>query len=134
MQRDFEMRFVEDFARALARIMFFKEMRQYGNAMDELEKLSTTMTGFNLEHIKALGIEGIKNFFNLNDYLNIEKVFYTAKTLKEEAIIYFEQGRIDEGMESIALALGFFELIKEKGAKNIPGFNSELRTIRNLIN
>ena len=130
---DYIMRIVEEFARVLARVLLFKEMKQYVNASDELNKLSKMITGFDLEQLKALGKEGIKSFFDLNNYSNLEKVFYSAKALKEEAIINFEQGRVDEGMECLAIALGIFEVIQEKG-KDIPGLAEEISFIKRNIN
>ncbi len=118
----------------MARVLFFKEMKQYVNAMDELNCLSKMMTGFDLEQLKVLGVEGVKNFFELSNYSNIEKVFYSAKAMKEEAIINFEQGKVNEGMESLALSLGMFELIKDEGMKEYPGLEEEISFIKRKIN
>lgn len=134
MPTDYIMRMVEEFVRVMARVLFFKEMKQYVNAMDELDKLSKMMTGFDLEQIKALGINGVKNFFELSNYSNVEKVFYSAKALKEEAAICFEQGNVNEGMKSMAMALGLFEMIKNSGMKDYPGLEEEINFIKRKIN
>ncbi len=131
---EYEIWMVEEFTKAMSRVLFFREMKQYVNAMDELQNFSKLISGFDLEEIKAFGIEGVKNLFEFNSYLNIEKVFYSAKALKEEAFVLFEQAKIDEGMKSIAFALGLFELIKSKGIKNIPGLDEEIGLIRNRLN
>ena len=52
MGTDYIMRMVEEFARVLARVLFFKEMKQYVNAMDELNNLSKMMSGLELKQIK----------------------------------------------------------------------------------
>lgn len=135
MSTDYVMRMVEEFVRVLSRVLFFREMKQYTNAMDELDKLSKMMTGFSLEQFESLGLEGIKDFFSaaggLNNFSNVEKLFYSAKIVKEEAIIYFEQGKVDEGMVSLALALGMFEMIE---GKDIPGLAEEISFIRRNLN
>jgi len=133
MGTDYIMRMVEEFARVLARVLFFKEMKQYVNAMDELNNLSKMMSGLELKQIKELGLDGVKHFFDLNNFSNVEKVFYTAKALKEEGWIYFEQGNIDEAMVSVAFALGMFEMIQEKGIKGIPGLDEEINVIRRRL-
>jgi len=134
MPTDYIMRMVDEFVRVMARVLFFREMKQYVNAMYELDNLSKMMTGFDLEQIKALGTGGVKSFFVLSNYANIEKVFYSAKALKEEAAICFEQGNTDEGMRSMAMALGLFELIKNSGMGDYPGLEEEINILKRRIN
>jgi hypothetical protein len=128
------MRMVDEFVRVMARVLFFREMKQYVNAIDELDNLSKMMTGFDLGQIKELGIDGVKSFFELSNFSNVEKVFYSAKALKEEAAICFEQGNVDEGMKSMAMALGLFEMIKNSGLKDYPGLEEEISIIKRRVN
>jgi hypothetical protein len=132
---DGSMRMIEDFVRVISKVMFFREMKQYVNAMGELENLNRSLTGFDLAQIKELGIEGLKNYFDLNNYSDIEKIFYSAKTIKEEAVINFERGKTDDGFQSVAFALGMFELIKKHDSKKeIHGLDEEISLIRSRIN
>ena len=134
MPTDYIMRMVEEFVRVMARVLFYREMKQYVNAVDELDNLSKMMTGFDLEQIKVLGVDGVKSFFELSNYSNVEKIFYSAKALKEEANICFEQGKVDDGMQCMALALGLFELIENAGMKDYPGLEEEISFIKRKIN
>jgi hypothetical protein len=128
------MRMVDEFVKVMARVLFFREMKQYVSAMDELDNLSKMMTGFDMNQIKELGIDGVKSFFELSNFSNVEKIFYSAKALKEEAAICFEQGNVDEGMKSMAMALGLFEMIKNSGLKDYPGLEEEISILRQRIN
>ena len=132
---DSSMRMVEDFVRTIAKVLFFREMKQYVNAMSELENLNRSITGFELSQIKELGIDGLKNYFDMNNYSDIEKIFYSARTIKEEAIINFERGKSDDGFQSLAFALGMFELVKKHDSKKeIAGLDDEINMIRSRLN
>jgi len=132
---DSSIRMVEDFVRVIARVLFFREMKQFVNAMSELDNLNKSITGFNLSQIKALGIDGLTNYFDMNNYSDIEKIYYSAKTMKEEAIVNFERGKSDDGFQSLAFALGMFELVKKHDSKKeIAGLDEEINIIRSRIN
>jgi hypothetical protein len=134
MTTDYIMRMIEEFGRGLARVLHLKDINQYENAMDELNNLTRKMVGFDLNQMKMFGLDGIKNFFDMNNYSSVEKVFYSAKALKEEALIFFDQGKLDEGKESAELSLGMFELLKDNGIKDVESLDEEINLIRNKIN
>ena len=96
MPTDYIMRQIEEFFRGLYHIHHLKHINQYENALDELNNLVLKMVGYDLNQIKMLGIDGIKNFFDPNNYSTVEKIFYSAKALKEESSILLKIDRIDE--------------------------------------
>ncbi|MFI5145142.1 MAG: hypothetical protein ACHQJ4_06050 [Ignavibacteria bacterium] len=92
MPTDYLMRMVDEFVKVMARVLFFREMKQYLNAIDELNNLSKMMTGFDLGQIKELGIDGVKSFFELSNYTNVEKVFIQPKRLKKKRQYVLNRG------------------------------------------
>ena len=118
-EKDYIMRMIADFMRVISRVLFLKETKQYYDAIAELDNLNRMISGFSLEQVKALGIEGFKYVYNLEKESDVEKIFCAAKILKEEGMILNEQGKIEEGGESIALSLQLFELVKDKSKQEL---------------
>jgi len=113
-EKDYIMRMIADFMRVISRVLFLKAEKQYYDALAELDSLNKMISGFSLEQIKALGIEGFKYVYDLKRKSDAEKIFCAAKILKEEGEILNEQGKSEEGKKSIELAEKLFELVKGK--------------------
>ena len=112
------MRMIAEFMKVIARALFLKETKQYYDAIAELDALNRMISGFSLEQMKALGIDGIKYVYNLDKESDVEKIFCAAKILKEEGLILLEQGQKEEGIKSIRLSQQLFELVKHKSQIN----------------
>ncbi len=111
-EKDYIMRMIADFMRVITRVLFLKETKQYYDAIAELDNLNRMISGFSLDQVKTLGIEGFKYVYNLDKESDVEKIFCAARILKEEGLILNEQGKNEEGTKSIELSNQLFQLIK----------------------
>lgn len=134
MERDYVMRMIEEFARVIAKVFFLRDTKQYQNAHAELDNVSRMITGFSSQQLKELGPDGVKNIFDYSNISNIEKVYYSARIVMEEAFLYELEGKIDESLESYAFALVLFEYLKERGFSSDQEMEDDLKFIKNKIN
>ncbi len=81
-RKDYIMRMIEDFIKAMAKIIMMREMKSYSDARVELDALSKLVTGFGIDHLRSLGAAGIKYVFSQNKESEAEKIFCSAKILK----------------------------------------------------
>jgi hypothetical protein len=86
-RKDYIMKMIEDFVRTLAKVIMNREMKNHAEAKDELNGLSKMVTGFELEHLRSLGAEGIAYVFGMNKESEAEKIYCSARMLKEEGLI-----------------------------------------------
>src|SRR5258706_15448968 len=82
-EKDYIMRMIADFMRVISRVLFLKETKQYYDAVTELDNLNKMISGFSLEQIKNLGVEGFKYVYDLDKKADVEKIFCAARILKE---------------------------------------------------
>ena len=134
MERDFVMRMIEEFARVIAKVFFLRDTKQFQNAHEELDNVSRMITGFSSSQLKQLGPEGIKNIFDYSNIPNIEKVYYSARIVMEEAYLFELEGKIDASLESYAFALALYEYLKERGFSSDAGMDDDLNFIKSKIN
>jgi len=133
-QKDYLMRMTEEFTRVIAKVLFFRDTKQYYSAHLELDNVSKNVTGFSSNQLKALGPEGVTSVFDNSNFTNIEKVYYSAKIIMEEGFLFELEGKIDEGLDSYAIALVLFEYLKERGITNDPDIDAEIKFIKKKIN
>ncbi len=112
-RKDYVMRMIEEFVRVLAKIVLLKESRNYTDAKTELDGLSRLVTGFGLEHLRSLGPEGMNYVFAMNRESHAEKLFCSAKMLKEEGMILEAQNRIDDSRECLYISKELFRMVSE---------------------
>lgn len=122
---------IEEFFRALARLISNRQINNFEEAREGLDNLSRMITRLSVEQLKAVGAEGIKQFFNLERPEDTEKIFCIAKIIKEDALIYEGEGNPEEAKKSLQSSLEFFELIKDK---NIEEHNEVLEEINYITN
>jgi hypothetical protein len=113
-EKDYIMRMIAQFMRVITRVLLLKDTKQYYDAVTELDNLNKMISGFSLEQIKNLGVEGFKYVYDLNKKADVEKVFCAARILKEESLILDVQDKKDEAIKSAELADELFDLIKDK--------------------
>lgn len=111
--KDYIMRMIEEFVRGMARIIMRREMKQYADAKLDLDGLSEQVTGFGLEHLKSLGAEGIVYVFSKDKDSAAEKIYCSARMLKEEGLILESEGNPEKSLKSFELAKELFRVTSE---------------------
>jgi hypothetical protein len=125
---------IEEFAKVISKVFFFRDIKQFENAHTELDNVSKRVTGFSSKQLKALGADGLKSVFDNAGFSSVEKVFYSAKLIMEEGFIFELEGKINEGLDNYATALVLFEYLKERGFAGDPDIDADILFIRNKIN
>ena len=107
------MRMIEDFIKAMAKIVLMREMKSYTDARIELDSLSKLVTGFGVEHLRSLGAAGIKYVFSQNKESEAEKIYCSARIIKEEGLILKSQGKTEDSLKSLEIAKELFKMASE---------------------
>ena len=112
-RKDYIMRMIEDFIKAMAKIILQREQKSYTDARTELDGLSKLVTGFGSEHLISLGAAGIKYVFSQNKESEAEKIYCSARILKEEGLILSSQGKTEDSLKSLEIAKELFKMASE---------------------
>lgn len=132
MNRDYIMRMIEDFARIIARIVLFRETKKYVDAKFELGGLSKLVTGFETDQLKALGAEGIKYVFGKDKDTEAEKIYCSARILKEEGLIFESEGNNGESLKCLKIAKELFEYASTLDFNEKEEAANEFEELKNL--
>src|SRR5947209_10475623 len=107
-QKDYILRVAEDVGRALAQIIYHKEMRDYQGALSLIDEVCKQAVGAASGFIHAVSEETLLAMLTLLGVLDVEKALLIAKLLKAEGDIYEEQGNPDAAYESYLISLNLF--------------------------
>jgi len=132
MNKDYIMRMIEDFARIIARIVLFRETKKYVDAKFELGGLSKLVTGFETDQLKALGAEGIKYVFGKDKDTEAEKIYCSARILKEDGLILEAEGNSEESIKSFRIAKELFKVASRYDFKEKEEAEKEFEELKNL--
>ena len=112
-RKDYIMRMIEDFIKAMAKIIMMREMKSYSDARVELDGLSKLVTGSGVDHLRSLGATGMRYVFRQNEESEAEKIFCSAKILKEEGLILKSQGKTEDSLKSLEISKELFKMASE---------------------
>lgn len=112
-RKDYIMRMIEDFVRAMVKIVLLKDTKQLGDAGKELDALSRQVTGFGTDHLVSLGAAGIKYVFSQNKESEAEKIYCSARIIKEEGQIFEAEGKTEESLKRFFIAKELFKIASE---------------------
>jgi tetratricopeptide (TPR) repeat protein len=104
-QKDYILSIAENVGRALAQIIYDKEIHEYQGALSLIDELCKQTVGAGSGFIHAISEETLLAMLTLLGILNVEKALLIATLLKAEGDIYEEQGNPDAAYESYLKAL-----------------------------
>ena len=107
-QRDYILRIAENIGRALAQIIYEREIHEYQGALSLIDELCKQTVGAGSGFIHAVSDETVLAMLTLLGILNVEKALLIAKLLKAEGDIYEDQGDPDAAYDSYLKALNLF--------------------------
>ena len=107
-QKDYILRIAENVGRALAQIIYDKEIQDYQGALSLIDELCKQTVGAGAGFIHAISEETLLAMLTLLGILNVEKALLIATLLQAEGDIYEEQGNPDAAYESYLKALNLF--------------------------
>jgi tetratricopeptide (TPR) repeat protein len=104
-QKDYILRIAENIGRALAQIIYEREIHDYQGALSLIDELFKQTVGAGSGFIHAVSDETVLAMLTLLGILNVEKALLIATLLKAEGDIYGDQGNPDAAYESYLKAL-----------------------------
>src|SRR3989442_6274421 len=107
-QQDYILRIAENVGRALAQIIYDKEIHDYQGALSLIDELFKQTVGMGSGFIHAISEETLLAMLTLLGILNVEKALLMATLLKAEGDIYEDQGNADEAYDSYLKSLNLF--------------------------
>ena len=107
-QKDYILRIAEDVGRALAQIIYHKEIQDYQGALSLIDELFKQTVGAGSGFLHAISEETLLAMLTLLGVLNLEKALLIATLLKAEGDIYEDQGNPEAAYESYLKSLNLF--------------------------
>ncbi len=116
IERDYIMRMIQMLVQALVRIVFFKNKKDYPEALNEIQRVSKTLIGVELDVIRRLSDVQIIELLTLVKDFGGPKCYLAGTLLKEEAEILELQGKAVESIDARVKSLSLLtEAAIEKG-------------------
>lgn len=122
---------IEDFVRAMVKIVLLKDTKQLTDAGKELDALSRQVTGFGTDHLVSLGSAGIKYVFSQNKESEAEKIYCSARIIKEEALICESEGKHEESLKRSLIAKELFKMASEMNFPEKEDAKKEFEELNN---
>lgn len=112
IERDYILRMFNLLGQALARILFFKEIKEYDEALVEVDNATRSLLGLNVDMLERVPVAGLKDLLGSDPALLHSKLYASGALLKEKGEILELQNKEDEsvGMYMKSLCL-FMEAI-----------------------
>jgi len=107
-QRDYILRIVEEFGRALAQVVYHRQIKDYAAAHSLIDEQCKQALGMGLGFIHSLPEETVLSMLTSFGTLNTEKCWLLATLLKAEGEIYEEEGKDDESYYCYLKSLNLF--------------------------
>jgi hypothetical protein len=133
LRQDYIMKMIEDFVRSLAKVVLSRQTQNYAEASGELDNLSRLVSGLGLEHLKSLGAKGIVYVFGMNKESETEKIFCSAKIMKEDGNMLEAEGKTENSLKSFRVAKELFEMVSVREFPEKDEALQELEFLKNKL-
>jgi len=104
-QRDYILRIVEEFGRALAQVLYNRQIKDYAAAHKLIDEQCKQAFGMGIGFMRSVPEETLLSMFTSFDTLDTEKCWLLAILLRAEGDIYQDQGNTSESYYSYIRAL-----------------------------
>ena len=107
-QRDYILRIAQEFGRALAQVLYNREIQDYAAAHALIDEQSKQVFGMGIGFMRSVPEETLLSMLTSFDTLDTEKCWLLAILLKAEGDIYEDQGNTSESYYSYIRSLNLF--------------------------
>jgi hypothetical protein len=104
-QRDYILRIVEEFGRALAQVLYNRQIKDYAAAHKLIDEQCKQAFGMGIGFMRSVPEETLLSMFTSFDTLDTEKCWLLAILFRAEGDIYQDQGNTSESYYSYIRAL-----------------------------
>jgi len=107
-QRDYILRIAQEFGRALAQVLYNREIKDYTTAHSLLDEQCKQIFGMGIGFMRSIPEVTLLSMLTSFDTLDTEKCWLLAILLKAEGDIYEDQGNASESYYSYIRSLNLF--------------------------
>jgi len=107
-QRDYILRIAQEFGRALAQVLYNREIKDYTAAHTLIDEQCKQIFGMGIGFMRSIPEETLLSMLTSFDTLDTEKCWLLAILLKAEGDIYEDQGNASESYYSYIRSLNLF--------------------------
>ncbi len=126
IEQDYFMRMMSVLAALLARILFYKQKRDFPQALLEIENTGKTLLGVDRLLIGQLSATQLMDLFGADLTVAVPKSYVLAILLKEEGDVRRQMGEVEKSDYLFLKALNLFLDTLEKGGKPVERDHVEL--------
>src|SRR5260370_8081054 len=114
-QRDYILRIAEEFGRAVAQVVYQKQIKDYAAGQNLIDEQCKQLLGVGIGFVHSIPEETLLSMLTSFGTLKTEKCWLLASLLKAEGEIYLDQGNSDNSycsyLHSLNLFLAVFLLV-----------------------
>lgn len=107
-QRDYILRIAEEFGRAVAQVVYKKQIKDYAAGQNLIDEQCKQILGVGIGFVHSMPEETLLSMLTSFGTLNTEKCWLLASLLKAEGDIYLDQGNPDNSYYSYLQSLNLF--------------------------
>ena len=107
-QRDYILRIAEEFGRAIAQVVYQKQIKDYAAGQNLIDEQCKQILGVGIGFVHSIPEETLLSMLTSFGTLNTEKCWLLASLLKAEGDIYLDQGNSDNSYYSYLKSLNLF--------------------------
>jgi len=107
-QRDYILRIAEEFGRAVAQVVYQKQIKDYTAGQNLIDEQCKQLLGVGIGFVHSIPEETLLSMLTSFGTLNTEKCWLLASLLKAEGDIYLDQGNSDNSYYSYLQSLNLF--------------------------
>jgi hypothetical protein len=133
-QRDYILRIAEEFGRALAQVLYDRQIKDYAAAHKLIDELCKQAFGMGIGFMRSVPEETLLSIFTSFDTLDTEKCWLLAIFLKAEGDIYQDQGNTSESYYSYIRSLNLIlEVLSLETAHSSKDVVPELEDLLSIL-
>jgi hypothetical protein len=126
IHRDYIVRMTETLARTLAKILLLKEQKEFGVALDEIDRTGKELLGDNFPILKQLSDKDLIKWMFSDGYFDSAKCIFMSQLMKAEGEILELKGEVQQ---SRIRYLQAFHLLSETVQQDERNDKEELKKL-----
>lgn len=116
-------------AATIARLANLRAAGAYKQAHEEIEAHLDDLIGLKYDQIRYLDDQFILDLLTVNEFLDVQRLWYLAALINARGEILAAQGKREEGVENQLRALGFFVEVAFAAAEPISEVDQKIKKI-----
>jgi len=134
LTKDYIMRMIDTLVKVIERVLHLKEIEDFNGALDEIDKVTKELFGFDRNFINNLSDAQLVKMVSASEVLIAPNCYLLGALFKEEAEIFRLQNREDASIELYERALNLFvEGLRNSGAEIEEGHLNKIKGVVDIL-